>query len=71
MQPMAIGEYDRPQRDRLQREPIKEQQVRMGDQRGRCLLTILGPDEVWALFQQHAMVRATAHPGSAPVYPAI
>jgi len=63
MQPMSIGEYDSPQRDGLQRETIEEQQVRMGDHRGLCILTILGPDEVWALFQQHAMVRATAHPG--------
>src|SRR5215510_11024454 len=63
MQPMSIGEYDSPHRDGLQREPIKEQQVRMGDHRGLCILTILGPDEAWALFQQHAMVRATTHPG--------
>ena len=63
MPPMSIGEYDRPQRDGLQRATIEEQQVRMGDQRGLCILTIRGPDEVWALFPQHAMVRATAHPG--------
>src|SRR5262249_36146852 len=63
MQPMSIGEYDSPHRDGLQREPIKEQQVRMGDHRGRCILIILGPDAAWALFQPHAMVRATAHPG--------
>ena len=52
MQPISIGEYDSPQRDGLQRETIKEQQVRMGDHRGLCLLLILGPDEAWALFQQ-------------------
>jgi hypothetical protein len=62
MQPISIGEYDSPQRDGLQCETIKKQQVRMGDHRGLCLLLILGPDEAWALFQQHAMVRATTQP---------
>jgi hypothetical protein len=63
MQAPSVGEHDGPTRDRLQRETIKEQQVRMGNHRGLRILTILDPEAGWTLFQQHAMRRATAHPG--------
>jgi hypothetical protein len=70
MQTPSIGQGNRAVRDRLQRQPIQEPQVWMGDRRRR-LRMVLRPQEAGALVQQEAMHRATAHPGDAPVQPAI